>query len=504
MKTLKTFSVLFLLLIVNNIYPQTVSLDQTFGENGMTELPFDNRFFLFDFDKSGNIIVVGQNRSSVPLLAHLTIVKTNADGIIDQNFGTNGIVQLEFKTLEIAAFKTTNENKIFICGRAYFDELRRYFFLQLNEDGSVDETYGNNGIILLNPDFLNPNFVYHILNCETDEFILFLSVYHDIRKCNYNGEIDQIFGENGVLNLTDGERFKIIPKNAKILKDKTMLIAGDGFDDMFDKAELALCKLTKDGKFVDDFANHGIWRLDLIDENYYPNYFTTEYFSRIIEDTEGNLILLGSIEIDFGIIPPPPDGLIIPFYVCSFNADGILNSDFGTDGFFYHYYNGKIPSIQNILPLKDKYIIGFQSHRIIGMNYNGTLDASFNNTGEFIFDIKNNYFGTMTPQGDNKIVLTVVRYENGSEHSRFLARLSISEIFVKEHYNSLGTQTIYPNPAEDQLYFKNECKFEIMDMQGRVLLKSENTAQSVNVSHLQVGFYFIKFGDNRVEKFIKK
>ncbi|MCL2706491.1 MAG: T9SS type A sorting domain-containing protein, partial [Spirochaetaceae bacterium] len=73
-----------------------------------------------------------------------------------------------------------------------------------------------------------------------------------------------------------------------------------------------------------------------------------------------------------------------------------------------------------------------------------------------------------------------------------------------EQDNSFATQVVFPNPATDQLYFKKESKFEIMDIQGRVLLKNEKFVQSVNVNHLKAGIYFIKFEDNRVEKFVKK
>ena len=42
-----------------------------------------------------------------------------------------------------------------------------------------------------------------------------------------------------------------------------------------------------------------------------------------------------------------------------------------------------------------------------------------------------------------------------------------------------------------------------MDIQGRVLLRSENATQSVNVSYLKAGIYFIKFEDGGVRKFVK-
>jgi hypothetical protein len=72
---------------------------------------------------------------------------------------------------------------------------------------------------------------------------------------------------------------------------------------------------------------------------------------------------------------------------------------------------------------------------------------------------------------------------------------------IKEYDDS---ESIFPNPAKDYLYFTIEQTFEIMDIQGRVLFKSETAMQSVNISRLKPGIYFIKFEDNRIRKFVKK
>ena len=63
---------------------------------------------------------------------------------------------------------------------------------------------------------------------------------------------------------------------------------------------------------------------------------------------------------------------------------------------------------------------------------------------------------------------------------------------------------IFPNPVKDKLYLSKEKQFEIYDMQGKVLLRGEKTTQTIDVSHLKPGIYFIKFEDNSVEKFVKE
>jgi hypothetical protein len=63
--------------------------------------------------------------------------------------------------------------------------------------------------------------------------------------------------------------------------------------------------------------------------------------------------------------------------------------------------------------------------------------------------------------------------------------------------------TIYPNPATETLYFNKETVFEIVDLQGKILLKSEITVKSLNINFLQTGIYFMKT-ENSVQKFIKE
>src|SRR5664279_1248426 len=76
--------------IVVNVYSQTISLDNTFGQNGRTIIPNTTEMRFFDFDNHGNIIAAGYTLKGGGKY-DLTITKTNADGIIDESFGSGGV-----------------------------------------------------------------------------------------------------------------------------------------------------------------------------------------------------------------------------------------------------------------------------------------------------------------------------------------------------------------------------------------------------------------------------
>ena len=94
-----------------------------------------------------------------------------------------------------------------------------------------------------------------------------------------------------------------------------------------------------------------------------------------------------------------------------------------------------------------------------------------------------------------------------SEHSyRFcdtpLYKVCVDEIGIKD-YDISSQVTIFPNPANETLFFSSKTEFVITDIQGRILLKSRDAVKNVDISHLECGLYFVKTG-NQVTKLLKK
>ncbi|MCL2434932.1 MAG: T9SS type A sorting domain-containing protein [Lentimicrobiaceae bacterium] len=479
MKTFKAFTLLLATLLATNICAQTVTLDPTFGENGMTVIPATGtgQFELFDFDKRGNIIAVGHISNEDK--CSLVIVKTNANGMLDQSFGTNGIVTIpEYNKAGVLALKITKENKIFITGN--FENKR--CFMQFNGDGALDETFGDNGKIILELGMGTLT-----INLENDDFVLFGSIDPNsdqpcILKCNYYGVIDETFGENGRLYLTISEELWLRPRSIKMLNDQSILIAGTW---------ATFCKIDTHGNFVTDFANNGI-RIYALESNGYPATTIAPYIIDIKEDLNGNLTLLVTVH---EVLPTLQVSI-----ACRFYPNGDTDSSFGVRGYYryswpypYSYYYPERP--QKILQNGDNYIIGAYD-KIRNLNHSGILDPDFNHTG--IYDCENFVFQDMKLQGTDKLIL------GGTSNGNLaIIRLSIPYKATEITHYTENRINIFPNPTTNYLYFNKEVKFEIMDIQGRVLLRSKKPVQSVNVSHLRAGVYFIKFEGGNVGKFLK-
>jgi hypothetical protein len=249
--------------------------------------------------------------------------------------------------------------------------------------------------------------------------------------------------------------------------------------------ELGLCKLTPAGVIDSDFADDGIWHLNTMQD------FDMEFesFENIFEDQNQNLILSGS-----GLSSSQyyGDG---PFFLCKFSTNGVWDTSFGKNGFSCIDY-----SAITILQMDNKYITagwyGYYSYKIILVNDDGS-------SAKEVYTSKLHYFRDMKLQEKNKIILGGADEINDYDANFALEKIVIDlEVSIKHNDNLSKGLQIFPNPAKEHLYFSDETTFEIMDIQGRVLLKSETAVKSMNIAHLKPGIYFVRLG-SEVKKFAK-
>ncbi|MDR0795106.1 MAG: hypothetical protein LBE79_03510 [Tannerella sp.] len=290
------FVSLILICISNHVFSQTVSKDDNFGENGIVPISNGGIEHL-TFDEQSNIFAFGYADMGFP-----AVYKSNANGIIEKHFGTNGVVILDeygpSNRGKRYGIKITKENKILII----FHVLSHYseepddppmsIIFRFNENGTPDESFGNNGEILLD------NSSILAVNTENDEYMLiaYLASYDEgneyiqksyISKYNYKGEIDMDFGTDGKAYITSYQMCEFIPNSIKILKDNSIVLAGGEVTNSIVK--LAFCKINQRGHFVTDFANNGIFVTNFYNTSWnYP-----KSLENVIETSNGSLMFTG-------------------------------------------------------------------------------------------------------------------------------------------------------------------------------------------------------------------
>ncbi|HYV94841.1 MAG TPA: delta-60 repeat domain-containing protein, partial [Chitinophagales bacterium] len=147
---LLVFSILIVLNIaaVPTAQAQPGSLDSTFGTNGKVTTDFSG------VDDSGNSIAV-QSDGKLVFAGYsdngsdydIAVVRYNADGSLDNSFGTNGKVTTSIGGDDDYGLSVAlqSDDKIVVSGCSYNGLNNDFAVVRYNSDGSLDNNFGTGG-----------------------------------------------------------------------------------------------------------------------------------------------------------------------------------------------------------------------------------------------------------------------------------------------------------------------------------------------------------------------
>ena len=185
------------------------SPDTDFGTNGVVSLALNLESYGYDLllKENGQILVTGLS-SIQPYQFVMAITQLNADGTIDSTFGTNGSTIVNLGNGDEYAYGMTlqPDGKILIVGNS----LDANFFnvptvLRLTAEGDLDNTFGEDGVV-----FYPVTEVENELWCvalQSDGKIVVGGHYAPdlfdvdvlLARFNTDGTLDETFGENGAV-----------------------------------------------------------------------------------------------------------------------------------------------------------------------------------------------------------------------------------------------------------------------------------------------------------------
>ena len=131
------------------------SLDTTFSGDGKltTDIAGGQDYaYAVVVQADGKILAAGSsNINAASSLNHFTLVRYNANGSLDTNFGNGGIVTTDIPSnnnSELLSLALQADGKIIAGGRAHNDGVTNRFALaRYNVNGSLDSTFGVSGIV---------------------------------------------------------------------------------------------------------------------------------------------------------------------------------------------------------------------------------------------------------------------------------------------------------------------------------------------------------------------
>jgi uncharacterized delta-60 repeat protein len=251
-------------------------LDGTFGTSGKVTTDFGSNDILLSMaiQSDGKIVATGYFFNS-----DFTVIRYNANGALDNSFGTGGKVTTDFFGGEDNAFGVAiqRDGKIVAAGSAtntagnYDFALARY-----TTSGRLDNTFGNRGKVT--SDFGSDDQSGPLV-IQSDGKIVVLGLTLDntdgsnfaLARYNANGSMDNTFDNDGKVNINFGAKENL--SSITLQSDGKILVAGTVEDPSTFTYYLTLARYTTSGGLDNDFDNDGKVTTDFSGEyNYAINW----------------------------------------------------------------------------------------------------------------------------------------------------------------------------------------------------------------------------------------
>ena len=347
----------------NISYSQAGSLDPHFGNNGVVSSPYALGKVRV---QNGKIITAG----SVFLngIYQGTISRYLMNGTPDGSLNGNGSVS--FPNFVPSSLAVQTDNKMVVVGSINSD----FAVMRFNPNGTLDNTFGNNGLV-------TTNIFTHIFSdgtpiLSTDQansvevqtngkivvagtmFDNFSQLYHfAVARYNSNGTLDPSFAQQGIL-VSALLRFGEVEKDMNLLSNGNILVYGSGEEPFFISA---LATYDPNGNFLSKYltkspgSSQGYAFALAVQQNQYellgfssyvftPNNFPDNYFidgatgmhQLSANYGHGTLQAIGFQQDGKLIVGGSTTGNLI---LLRFNADGSADNSFGQSGKVQLPYN---------------------------------------------------------------------------------------------------------------------------------------------------------------------
>ena len=410
MNMMKYFSAILFLVIFTGatVFSQTGTLDTSFDGDGIAMYTPGTAN-----DVARDIIALSDTTmlvcgTYVPSGTNHTaglLMKILEDGTVDTTFGDNGIVKLQYGQNTYAYdMELQSDGKILVGGICYLSSGNSEFFVaRFDSDGSVDSGFGTSGHFLSS--FSNEEENCYAIALQSDGKIImagtsFEGVYSKLLfgRLNANGTLDGSFGTSGYTEIDASTQGEEI-QTLNILSGDTIIGFGYGYTSspLFD-FQVYMAKLYPDGDPDTGFGTNGVIVPDVFDT------VSIAYGSEMVDDT---LFVTGFMVDESGNKE---------IFVTKMNSQGVAYEDFGTDGIVLTQINMYNVGYDILAGGDHKYYVcgtsglpAINPRDFIILRYtsDGTLDPTFNGDGYTITQIQTDWdvAYALDMQMDGKMIL---------------------------------------------------------------------------------------------------
>lgn len=371
------------------------SLDDTFNGTGTLMIGAFNESYGYDlfFQPDGKIVVVGA-RADLNFQFSMLALRLNADGSLDDSFGTGGFSEPEISAADDFAYAVAPlpNGQMLLAGTATDGAFNNQpVVVRLNADGSIDQSFGDNGVASL--PVSNQDNKFWNIGLQSDGRIV------------ASGHIDQ--------GLTGGGQF-----------NQDVLVA----------------RFTADGQLDAGFGTDGT---------------VVKPISTELIESAFAMVLGPDDEVFLGGYTTLPD-FSFDAFVMKLGADGSDDAAFGTGGLAI-FDNAAQDVFTGLALQPDGKLLacgtsgGFffdpRDQLVARYTVGGALDNSFDLDGFSLYSVAGNFdeANAITLQADGKIV-TAGKANTGANNDITVFRY-VNDINTSAPERAVSVAAVYPNPA---------------------------------------------------------
>ncbi|TDH18266.1 T9SS type A sorting domain-containing protein [Segetibacter sp. 3557_3] len=393
---MKTFlTLLFFTFLSYGLCAQPGTLDPTFGNGGKVLIPIrsntSDQISDIGIQKDGKIVAGGSTQGSInnTRVLDFALARFNLDGSLDNSFDADGKVTTLIESISaILAIAVQNDGKIVAAGwsSGVNDYPRNITLARYNVDGSLDQTFNGNGIVIT---LFGGDSYAHAIAIQNDGKIVVVGRANSrfaLVRYNPNGSLDNTFNGSGIVTTqispasqSDAAYALAIQKDGKIIAVGDNATANPYFN-------VAVVRYNTDGSLDVSFDGDGKLAGPVRGQA-----------RSVALQNDGKIVVGGYPDSGF-------------FLLSRFNSDGSLDLNFDGDG----VVNTRIQSAsyaQEIAIQNDgKIVAGGSSYDnrtssdFAAARYetNGNLDQTFGNGGIVVNDL-----GTAAAHNDFALAMKV-------------------------------------------------------------------------------------------------
>lgn len=300
-------------------------LDPTFGSDGIASVSVGAQGSWggkIAVQSDGKIVQVGHSRDGnfgTPEL--VTLTRFNADGTLDTDFGDQGVARINFgqDSLDTGfAVALQADGKILAGGAARMGTITNIGLVRFDSNGVLDVSFGDDGKVLI--DLGGLEYITD-LGLQSDGKIIGAGRFGNqflVIRLNIDGELDDSFGDSGIVVEGFTENFRQEAFGVAVLGDDSIIVAGGGIRSGFGPGSgstISLLKLTADGALDATFNATGKLALTIDGRSWARS---------VAVDDLGRFVVAG-----FGGAEWNSE---VAFLVARFNSNGSLDTTFGDEG----------------------------------------------------------------------------------------------------------------------------------------------------------------------------